>query len=92
MKREILVCGLSALIITACGSEQDQGAFLILELDNSAGIDQYTTFNPGIDIDDCKKTAEAAIPSILAAAPPPIPKDSRVKSWRCSVTPPEKGG
>lgn len=92
MNREVLVCCMAAVLITACGSDQDQGAFLILELDNSAGVAQYTTFDPGISVKECRKTAEAAIPSILAAAPPPIPRDSRVKSWRCSAIPPEKGG
>lgn len=87
---------LSILLVAflgACGRAEAQGVYLIIELENSANVNQYTVFNPNLrSVAECKSSAPAAIPQILASAPPNVPRNSRVKSWRCSLKPPEKGG
>ncbi|MGH9425305.1 MAG: hypothetical protein ACRD2L_03245, partial [Terriglobia bacterium] len=70
-----------------------EGVYLIIELENSANVNQYTVFNPNVrSVAECKASAGAAIPQILASAPPNVPRNSQVKSWRCSLIPPERGG
>jgi len=79
--------------LSACGRGEAQGVYLIIELDNPANVNQYTVFNPNVSsVAECNAGAAAAIPQILASAPPSVPRNSRVKSWRCSLVPPEKGG
>lgn len=79
--------------LSACGRSEAQGVYLIIELENPANVNQYTVFNPNVrSIAECKSSAAAAIPQILASAPPNVPRNSRVKNWRCSLIPPEKGG
>lgn len=69
------------------------GVYLILELENSGNVNQYTVFNSAIkNVEICEQSADAFVQDILATAPPEVPKDSRIKSWRCSLVPPEKGG
>ena len=80
-------------LLVGCGRSEEQGVYLIIELENSAKVDQYTVFNPNLrSVAECKSSAAGAIPQILASAPPNVPRNSRVKSWRCSLIPPEKGG
>ena len=66
---------------------KENGTVLILELDNSENVHQYWVFNPYIPtIEKCNAAAQQAIAEILASNA--VPKDSRVTSWRCSLTPP----
>ena len=84
---------LGVVLLVACGREEAKGVYLIMELENSANVNQYTVFNPDVrSVAECNSSAAAAIPEILASAPPNVPRNSRVKSWRCSFIPPEKGG
>lgn len=83
----------SALLLATCGAEKPQGAYLILELENAKGVNQYAVFNPNMrSVGECKSSTAAAIPQILASAPKEVPRDSKVKTWRCSLIPPERGG
>ena len=93
MKTRSTLAALSVLLLFGCSSEKADGIYLIIELENSANVNQYTVFNPNVrSVEACKASAAAAIPQILANAPKEVPKDSKVKSWRCSLIPPEKGG
>jgi len=84
---------LGVALLFACGRGEAEGVYLIIELENAANVNQYTVFNPNVrSVAECKSSAAAAIPQILASAPPNVPRNSRVKSWRCSLIPPEKGG
>ncbi len=86
-----LLAALGLLIMSGCSPDKENGTVLILELENSENVHQYWVFNPyNRTIERCKATAEQAIADILASNA--VPKDSRVKSWRCSFTPPESGG
>lgn len=88
-----LVSILFIALLVACGRGEADGIYLIIELDNSANVNQYTVFNPNMrSVAECESSAAAAIPQILASAPPNVPRNSRVKGWRCSLIPPEKGG
>ncbi len=79
--------------LVACGRNDAQGVYLIIELENSTNVNQYTVFNPNMhSVAECRSNAAAAIPQILASAPSNVPRNSRVKSWRCSLIPPERGG
>lgn len=83
-----LLAALAVLFVLGCSEKDGDGTVLILELENSENIHQYWVFNPyNRTIDKCKATAEQAIAQILASNA--VPKDSRVKSWHCSFTPPE---
>ena len=76
------------LLMSGCGQPKANGTVLILELDNSENVHQYWVFNPYITtLEKCKASANQAIAQILASDA--VPKDSKVKSWRCSFTPPE---
>ena len=93
MKTKSLVVALGVALSFGCGSEKADGVYLIIELENSANVNQYTVFNPNVrTIEACNSSAAAAVPQILASAPKEVPKNSKVKSWRCSLIPPEKGG
>ena len=86
-----LLAVLGLLVMSGCSQEKENGTVLILELENSENIHQYWVFNPYIrTIEKCNAAAEQAIAQILASNA--VPKDSKVKSWRCSFTPPESGG
>jgi hypothetical protein len=94
MKRAVAVSLCVAGLLAGCDStKHPPGVYLILELENSANVNQYTVFNSEIkSVELCQQSAGAAMKDILASAPPEVPKDSRIKSWRCSLIPPEKGG
>jgi len=86
-----LLAALGLLVVLGCSQEKENGTVLILELENSENVHQYWVFNPYIrTIEKCNAAAEQAIPEILASNA--VPKDSKVKSWRCSFTPPGSGG
>ena len=86
-----LLAALGLLVMLGCSPDKENGTVLILELENSENVHQYWVFNPyNRTIERCNATAEQAIAEILASNA--VPKDSRVKSWRCSFTPPESGG
>jgi hypothetical protein len=86
-----LVAALGLLAMFGCSQKNGDGTVLILELENSENVHQYWVFNPyNRTIERCQETAEQAIAQILASNA--VPKDSKVKSWRCSFTPPESGG
>lgn len=86
-----LLAVLGLLFALGCSQEKENGTVLILELENSENVHQYWVFNPYIlTIEKCNAAAEQAISEILASNA--VPKDSKVKSWRCSFTPPESGG
>ena len=90
---KFLISILLVALLVACGRDEAQGVYLIIELENPANVNQYTVFNPNVrGVAECNSSAAAAIPQILASAPPNVPRNSRVKSWRCSLIPPEKGG
>jgi hypothetical protein len=90
-KTMTLLAVLGLLVLSGCDSKQADGYFLIVELDNSENVKQYSVFNPYLhNLEECKSTANLAIAQILASNV--VPKDSKVKSWRCSLTPPERGG
>lgn len=83
-----LLAALGLLFEMAQSQQKENGTVLILELDNSEHVPQYWVFNPYIPtIEKCKAAAQQAIAEILASNA--VPKDSRVTSWRCSLTPPE---
>jgi len=85
-----LLAALGLLAILGCSLKNGDGTVLILELENSENIHQYWVFNPyNRTIEQCNETAQQAIAQILASNA--VPKDSKVKSWRCSFTPPENG-
>ena len=86
-----LLAALGLLVMLGCSQKKENGTVLILELENSENVPQYWVFNPYIrTIEKCNAAAEQAIAEILASNA--VPKDSKVKSWRCSFTPPESGG
>jgi hypothetical protein len=86
-----LVAALGLLAMLGCSQKNGDGTVLILELENSENVHQYWVFNPyNRTIERCQATAVQAIAQILASNA--VPKDSKVKSWRCSFTPPESGG
>jgi len=90
---KLLISTLLVALLVACGRDEAKGVYLIIELDNPQNVNQYTVFNPNVrSVAECNSDAAAAIPQILASAPPNVPRNSRVKSWRCSLIPPEKGG
>jgi hypothetical protein len=73
--------------------KEAEGVYLILELENSRNVNQYTIFNRNIHtLERCNATAGPNVADILASAPDDVPKDSKIKSWRCSLIPPDKGG
>jgi hypothetical protein len=87
----MLLAALGLLAMLGCSPEKSDGTVLILELENSENIHQYWVFNPyNKSIEECKATADQAIAQVLASTA--VPKDSKVKSWRCSFKPPESGG
>ncbi|MGA9665462.1 MAG: hypothetical protein WBQ69_03310 [Gallionella sp.] len=85
-----LAAALGLLLMSGCNEKYGEGTVLILELENSENVHQYWVFNPyNPTIEKCQETAQQAIAEILASNA--VPKDSKVKSWRCSFTPPESG-
>ena len=86
-----LLAALGLMLMLGCSVKDGDGTVLILELDNSKNVHQYWVFNPyNRTLESCNETAKQAIAQILASNA--VPKDSKVKSWRCSFTPPENGG
>jgi hypothetical protein len=86
-----LLAALGLLAMLGCGQKDGDGTVLILELENSENVHQYWVFNPyNKTLERCKETAAQAIAQILASNA--VPRDSKVKSWRCSLTPPDSGG
>lgn len=85
-----LLAALGLLAMLGCSQKDGDGTVLILELENSENVHQYWVFNPyNKTLEGCRETAQQAIAQILASNA--VPKDSRVKSWRCSYSPPEGG-
>lgn len=85
----MLLAAFGLLAMLGCSEKNGDGTVLILELENSENVPQYWVFNPyNRTIEQCKATAEQAIAEIVASNA--IPKDSKIKSWRCSFTPPER--
>ncbi len=83
-----LLAVLGLLFELAQSQQKANGTVLILELENSENVHQYWVFNPYIPtIEKCNAAAQQAIAEILASNA--VPKDSKVTSWRCSLTPPE---
>lgn len=88
-----LLVALGLMVSLGCSPEKADGTFLIVELENSQNVNQYSVFNPySRSVEECNSSANEAIAQILASVPMVVPKDSKVKSWRCSLTPPESGG
>jgi hypothetical protein len=88
-----LLAALGLLVSLGCSPEKANGTFLIVQLENSENVKQYSVFNPyNRSIEKCNASAKEAISQILSSNPMVVPKDSKVKSWRCSLTPPENGG
>jgi hypothetical protein len=86
-----LLAACCLLFVSGCSQENGDGTVLILELENSENVHQYWVFNPyNRTIEKCNETAQQAIAQILASNA--VPRDSKVKSWRCSFTPPKSGG
>ena len=86
-----LLAALGFLLALGCSQEKAEGYFLIVDLENSENIKQYSVFNPYThSLEECKPAAKEAIAEILASNA--VPKDSRVTGWRCSLNPPERGG
>jgi hypothetical protein len=89
----MLLAALGLLVSLGCSPEKANGTFLIVQLENSENVNQYSVFNPyNRSIEQCNSSAKEAISQILSSVPMVVPKDSKVKSWRCSLTPPESGG
>lgn len=87
------LAALGMIVLSGCGSKEPDGVFLIVELENSRNVKQYSVFNPYVhSLEKCQSSANTAIAQIFASDPPVIPRDSKVTSWRCSFTPPERGG
>jgi hypothetical protein len=84
---------LCLLVLSGCSPDKANGTYLIVELENSENVSRYSVFNPYVrSIEECNSNAKAAITQILTSVPRVVPEDSKVKSWRCSLTPPESGG
>ncbi|HUW76996.1 MAG TPA: hypothetical protein VMV70_09970 [Gallionella sp.] len=87
-----LLAVLGLLFLSGCNREKPNGVFLIINLENSENIRQYTVFNPyDSSVAVCNSSAKEAIAQLLAGVPAVIPKDSRIMSWRCSLTAPDTG-
>ena len=92
-KITMLLAVMGLLLSLGCKQRNSDGVFLILELDNTENVKQYSVFNPFVhSIDECKSTADAAIEHVLTSNPGVVPKDTKVTSWRCSLLPPDRGG
>jgi len=88
----VLLGVLGLLVLSGCSQEKPNGVFLIVNLENSENIKQYTVFNPyDSSVALCNSSAKQAIAQLLASVPAVIPKDSRIMSWRCSLTAPDTG-
>ena len=88
-----LLAALGLMVLLGCSQEKADGTFLIVELENSEKVNQYSVFNPyARSIEECNSLAKEAIAQIFASVPRVVPQDSKVKSWRCSLTRPESGG
>lgn len=90
-KIKALLAALGLLAMLGCHQNEGDGTVLILELDNSENVHRYWVFNPyNKTLERCRETAAQAIAQILASTA--VPKGSRVKSWRCSYSPPDSTG
>lgn len=89
-----MLAALGLIFLPGCDHRgKADGTFLIVELENSEKVEQYSVFNPyAKTIEECNSLAKEAIEQILASVPRVVPKDSRVKGWRCSFARPEGGG
>jgi len=88
----ILSIVLGGLLLTSCGKKEADGVYVEISLDNDDDIGTYVVFNPNLrTVEECEKSIEGALPSIMASAPPAIPKDSKVTGWKCSLTDPGEG-
>ncbi|MGD2141648.1 MAG: hypothetical protein PVH25_14735 [Burkholderiales bacterium] len=90
--RSVLSLLLTALLLAGCGKQEADGVYVEISLDNDADIGTYVVFNPNLrTIEECEASIEGALPSIMASAPPAIPKDSKVTGWKCSLDNPGEG-
>lgn len=89
----MLLAVMGVLLSLGCKQRNSDGVYLILELDNSENVKQYSVFNPYLhSIEECNSTANDAIVHVLTSNPRVVPKDTKVTSWRCSLLPPDRGG
>lgn len=90
---KVLLLISTVLVLSGCGPRGPDGTFLILELENTDNIKQYSVFNPYVkSIEKCQASAKVAIAQVLASVPNVLPKGSKITSWRCSLMGPERGG
>ena len=88
-----LFAAIGLVLLTGCSPRKTEGYFLIVDLENTENVKQYSVFNPYLDsLEECQSTASTAIAQILSSNPPAVPRDSKVTGWRCSLKPPERGG
>ena len=93
MKTMTLLAIFGLMLVSGCSPRKTEGYFLIVDLDNTENVKQYSVFNPYLDsLEECQATASTAIAQILSSRPNVVPKDSKVTGWRCSLLPPERGG
>jgi hypothetical protein len=94
MKAYLTCVAVFCLVLMGCEKKGEaKGVYVILELENARDVNQYTVFNESIhSLEQCSAAVGEHVADILAAAPDGVPKDSKIKSWRCSLIPPEKGG
>ena len=83
---------LLALLLAGCSEKQPEGVYVDITLENRENLNSYVLFNPNIKtIEECEASMEGALPSIMAAAPKGVPKDSKATGWKCYLTDPRKG-
>ena len=91
VKFATLMAVMGLLFSFGCSQKKADGYFLIVDLENTENIKQYSVFNPYTHSqEECEATAKTAIAEILASNA--VPKDSKVTGWRCSLNPPDRGG
>ena len=67
---------LGLLAVIGCSQEKADGTFLIVELENSENVKQYSVFNPYVrSVEECNSNANTAISQILASVPRVVPED-----------------
>jgi len=90
--KKVLVVVFATLLLASCAKKEGDGVYVELTLDNDADVGTYVVFNPNLKtIEECEASVKDALPSIMASAPPAIPKDSKVTGWKCSFDDPGQG-
>jgi hypothetical protein len=91
MKR-VLALIVVGLLLASCAKKEGDGVYVEISLDNDADVGTYVVFNPNLKtVEECEASIKDALPSIMASAPPAIPKDSKVTGWKCSLDDPGEG-